>query len=336
MRFLLPIVLLSLASCTHHAFQSSDSCTRIPLYSFPCTDSPILKADIDGKRYALQIDTGANTAFKLQKRVLDQIHNKEPKGMSNGSDIKGNQYEEPQFLLPEVKFEDLKAEGALAEEESVFFRTHGSKIWPPPEAYDRRTRKQLNDIDGRIGNDVFRAFSTCYFDISRSVLFVAKGIENIQRNCSLEGFIEVPIEISKGWTIISAETELGTKKFLLDTGASVSVFRKSVIDTIHAEELHDGIWEFNTTLSFGGCDFGKKKFWVFQFPEKISEFDGVLGMDFLKEHAICLDFQNNKAFIQPTKNRFWNRLSRFFANCISNSYLGLIVRGPLCAISFIE
>jgi len=57
----------------------------------------------------------------------------------------------------------------------------------------------------------------------------------------------------------------------------------------------------SSRLVLGGEDFGKKSLYLVDFTEKITEIDGCIGMDFLKQHVLYLDFKNNLAYIDKKK-----------------------------------
>ena len=85
----------------------------------------------------------------------------------------------------------------------------------------------------------------------------------------------------------------GVKKFLLDTGATLSVYRES--DSQSSDSIR-------FRMNIEGYDFGGWDFLPYPITSDLaSELDGVLGIDFFKTHVICFDFQEKYLYIHKTK-----------------------------------
>ena len=290
------LLLVGGISCSKDSASTSlsRSFCLIPLKFVSYTEAPLIDVDIDGVQYQLKIDTGSTTCFTLKKRVLDQIDSKEPIGTCKAYDFRGNSYEEPEYLIPKVTIGKLYIEPGIASEENYFFLTQGSKSGPPLKTLDRQTKKQLAHVDGRIGNGVFKSI-VCFFDFSREHLLIAEDINEFKKEGILNGYTEVPFELHKGLVILSAMTDLGPVKLLLDSGASVSILKGVSDEPIFVTHKIKH-------LTFGACEYGSWDFRLIPFTDKISDLDGILGADFFNKHAICLDFHNQVAYIQPPKS----------------------------------
>jgi len=144
----------------------------------------------------------------------------------------------------------------------------------------------------REATDHFFQQMDCFFDFPNSVMFVAKDIKVLQEDagCSFNGFMKTPFDLTHCGVVFSVETDLGINRFLLDTGSTWSLFKSSQVEKNGRSFTTD-------KFQIGEADFGKTKFWLYEFSDRL-EVDGVLGVDFFKKHAICLDFHNKIAYIK--------------------------------------
>ncbi len=271
---------LLFASCSSITTQDEN---QIPVHFLSCSDAPMVKVNIEGSEYVLMLDLGANVHLILKDRVLEKLHHKESVGISRAFDIQGNKYAQPEFKLESYQLGKITVENPIATEESLFFVTTGSRLiagWS-----DRRLRQQIKQIDGKVGSDFFLSSGRpCFLDMSRSLLSTGETLSELEEIYPLTGFVQKRLEIENGWLCVTLETNYGEKKFLIDTGAERSAIRKSPSDhkQVKLSLEHFGLW----------------RFYAVQFPEGIPPIDGILGIDFLKKHAICLDFSNHTIYIK--------------------------------------
>jgi hypothetical protein len=59
---------------------------------------------------------------------------------------------------------------------------------------------------------------------------------------------------------------------------------------------------FNTRkFSIGNNDFGSKNLFLYDIVPELQEIDGLLGMDFLKNHVVYIDYKSRTVYIQDNK-----------------------------------
>lgn len=273
---------------------------RIPIRFFPYSNVPKVQAEIEGKQYSLLLDMGFSKQIDLKRKWIDQI--KDIKKIENAKffDVKGSEYEVSGFFIPKVVLkEGVTFSNGSINEISPAFHIDGATLWP--ESGWKRWQKylQFQAIDGSIGWPAFQK-AVCLFDFSRSVLFVAERIDSLM-NCkgySGEDFVAAPFELKNFGAVLAFETDLGVKHLLLDTGATHSCLRESLVPKEAATEFaKDKRLYVNRKLSCGGQDLGSNFFVLFDITEKL-DVDGILGFDFFEDRAVCLDFPNKMAYIQ--------------------------------------
>jgi len=291
-------------------------CFRIPLTYFSFSEAAIAQIEIEQQPFSLVVDTGANFCFALQKKCLNKIENKKSIEPSKGIDLKGNTYIEETYQVPLIKIERMKIEDVPVKEKSLQFilnRGLSSEI-------TGRERNQIEYIHGNIGNRFFDNF-VCFFDLNTPVLFLSRNLQNINKLHSLAGFTEITFESTpNGFVILEFETDFGLKRMFLDSGTSHSILKKSEIDQKFPIRFKDSLsYITSRTFNIKGSNLGAWDFYLYEFTDKFSErFDGVLGIDFFKDHMICIDYQNNKAYIKaynkPFK-KFWTTICRILIDC---------------------
>jgi hypothetical protein len=271
-------------------------CVKIPV-SFLSPNDPLVKVVIEEKTYTFLIDTGSSHILDLHKRVLDQIREKEFIKIDQYSDLQGTCYPVSNFRIPTVTLHhNLKLDGVNAYEEHIDFLTKGTN-GGKPRSFSGKIKEQIRMffIDGRLGWPAFEQ-TACLFDFHKNSLFLAKDAKTLQNEklFNPEEFIQVPLEFSRCGPVLSIQTEWGIKKFLLDTGASYSAYKESAVQSSD---------QIRFTLNIKGSDFGQWDFWPYPITsDLLTELDGVLGIDFFKNHVICFDFQQRYIYIRKPKN----------------------------------
>jgi len=271
---------------------------RLPVQLLKPLDDALVKIEISGYSYSMLVDLGSSETLSLQHRYIKKTKKKKKLEASKFINIKGIVYKTKNYLIPSAKIGNFKFCNVKLSEEaeidcSTFSRSEATK--------NRMKRRKRQFIDGVIGRPLFLNFD-CFFDIPNSEIVLAKSMDALinEAGCSLEHFVQVPFDLKKEGIILSVQTDLGEKKLLLDTGATQSVLRASIVENKLAKEDEPGKWVFESkSLVFNGTDLGNCEFLLYEFTEYLTAIDGILGIEFFKKHTICLDFHNHVAYIQP-------------------------------------
>lgn len=274
----------------------SDDCIQIAVSFVPFSYKPLIKVGIQGINYKIMLDTGSSHALDLHTRVLEQIQGKEFIQTGQYYDMHGTGYPVSKFQIPEITLHhNLRFNRIIAYEENIDFLTKGTNAGRPRSILGKiKNQLGLFLIDGRLGWPSFEQV-ICLFDFHNGSLFLAKNMEALQKEdiFTPEDFIKAPLELSRCGPILSVQTELGTKKFLLDTGSSHSVYRES--------DLQSGD-KISFTMMLDSHNIGNWDFWPYPITsDHIGEIDGVLGIDFFKTHVVCFDFQEKHIYIHKDK-----------------------------------
>lgn len=289
--------LLSVLFFVVSPFYAKGLLIKIPVRFDPRSEFPLLEVKIDEKKYVLGLDWGIYLAWVLEQDALEEINDKIPEGTCSYRDMKGNLYSAPTFRLPLIEIGNLHLHQALGAKENEEFKTVGSIVWP---SLKKESAKLSERIHGTIGREAFRDWNIL-FDFPHLSLYLSqKEISDFRKEnwLILHQVIEIPFEENKNGTIVSLETDLGSTRFMLDTGSTHSCLRSSRVKRENAKEVRPEKWVFTSQkFGFGDIDFGKKEFFLFEFTSILNDVDGILGVDFFKHHIIYLDYKNKKVLI---------------------------------------
>lgn len=263
--------------------------TEIPVRFFPFKDRPIISLTIENQTYRVLVDLGSSHPLDLQKRALNKLKKKKNLGLSHYKGIRGNRYEVQQYLLPEMQFNRLKIQNVSGFEESPHF-LKDAKTWKSSGWIDAfKDYLENNWIDGRVGWNLFKQ-GISLFDFAGNRLILAKDRETLFQEApySLDDFMLIPLEIHDWGITIQLDTDHKKQTFLLDTGATQSILKKTSSPLVLQK------------LGIGSQNFGPWKFTPFAYSDFFA-CDGILGIDFFKKHTICLDFSEKVILLK--KNR---------------------------------
>lgn len=284
------------------------SLTPIPIQFFSYSKLPVIEAVIEGKKYYLELDTGSAGDLVLKEEILDQMTKKEV-GLIKTVDINGNIYENFEFWIPNLKIYDLNFDSVVARQENMDFLKEGCVVRASPSNHQKLNQQRHANIAGRIGWGILGK-KQWYFDFSHSLLWMVDDLDQLKKEVKDFPFsdsIEVPFEIEKRGIVLSVETNVGVKKFMLDTGACVSCLRECLVPKGAGKEFEPGKRMLLSDVKIGGKDFGRYSFFLYEFSPLI-DVDGILGLQFFERNSIYLDFQNKKAMIAPAKRSLWASL----------------------------
>ena len=299
-RFFL-LLLVGISSCFLQA--SSKKSTKIPVLFTSNSFDPIVFAEIDGKKYFLLFDIGMSNKLSLENLILRQRNVDLLDKVNVTYDFKGNIYNSPTYIIPNIRVGPIFLQTCEAVEENLDFYTN-TGLWT-----NSRTIKRL--YHGRIGRKFFEN-SCVLVDFPNSAIFIEKNMEELKKNgtIDIENFYQVHFFINKGVVYITIQTELGQHNVVFDTGASFSILNQKIVAPEQIMRTSSGKAYFSSKkLQINGCDFLDWDFAVTQISDSVGT-DGFIGVDFFLEHAVCFDFQNNIAYIQKPGNFFitqWQR-----------------------------
>lgn len=252
------------------------------------------EVEIEGNKYIVQLDTGDSSSLLLRKEAVEKIKNKQEVQKKITYNLRGDRMESPCFILPSIEIHALEFSNVVLREEDKNDRLVFSET--TNEDTLKKTIEEDSHIDGCIGRGILTRYNL-YIDPRRSLYFHLTD----KKPSFLSQFIEVPFEMDKDGIVLLIDTNLGTKKLVLDTGASHSFIKREQIPQNLQTPMkdHPEMMQFIAEkILIAGKNFGLKRFVLIDFPSLAVGFDGILGMDFFKRYITYLDFQNKKIYFK--------------------------------------
>ncbi len=270
----------------------TDQYTRLPI-SFSSSKTPIIAVKIGNMDSNLKLDLGSKMELELDPNVLSQLQ-KHPKAPTTWKDAKGNCYETPSYILPRVEIGSFKYHQVSATEDSQEFHNN-VLLWSGTQEQEEPVPHQ-----GTIGRPLLKD-KVLFLDFpSRAMVICSKLDQLVREKISPRNWHKIPLQISRFGIILSIETDLGPKRFVLDTGCTVSLIRTPQLEELSLGEQRYGMKTIvSSKFALDDEEFGPKRLYLFDITSEVSEIDGILGMDFLSEHRIVLDLPHQMAYIEP-------------------------------------
>jgi hypothetical protein len=250
---------------------------------------PALSTKIEGKTYLLGFDLGSKFSLSLSKSILDSMNEKGICGEAHWQDAKGNFYASPSYRIPSVKIGDLVLTDVVARQENDFYKFN-TTLW------DDGVKEQHH---GSLGRPLLEK-TNLLLDFQHSIMIASNDRQQLQKmGYNLKNMTRVPFQKGEnGIIVIRSETDAGTLKLCLDTGSTITLIRASRLSDQKCTIEERGFSVCSTKrFLIGNKDFGAKNLFLYDLSPEFLEIDGVLGMDFLKNHIIYIDYKNEMIYL---------------------------------------
>jgi len=261
---------------------------------FTAGNTPCIEVIIENKKYPMVVDLGSKFQMSMRPNVLKKIY-KRSSGTASWINIKGKRHQYPQYIISNIEIGSLMFK-EITTVEKPFKASY--VLWSDP---DESKLEKFIEPAGYLGKSLLEKMNLL-FDLAQARMIVTNSLKKLQKEgYDIKNFVKVPLEITDKSVLIQVKTEFGFVKLGLDTGATRSCLRASLLEEKTSETTYHGI--ATTTLNkvvIGGHDFGKLEPYILDIANEITStgIDGVLGMDFFREHIIYLDFSKKTAYIK--------------------------------------
>lgn len=297
-RSVILILLITIAGYLAWLFYNKNSTgIKIPI-TMSLANTPVIPLDIQGKQILLDLDYGSKFQLTLSKLILDNL-NKESQGSLITRDGKGNTYESNAFLLPQVSIGNRAFSKVIAKElEEEFVKN--TTLYTNMSDTDL-----LNGKNGSIGRGILATMSLLV-DFCHHFLLEVKDLNTlIKSGLFPKSYIVVPCREGRTGLILDVNTDLGLIRLSLDTCATHSLIRSSSAHDLTLLENRYGMDKMTSEkFVIEGTDFGRTDLYLYDITPELEEIDGVLGMDFLKNRVLYIDYPNKMLYIGVSENFF--------------------------------
>ena len=206
----------------------------------------MIEMEIEGEAYPLIVDLGYFAQMTLDDEILQKV-NKKPYGISQFKDFKNNHYESKNHLVPEIKIGNFSFIEVVVEEQNEAFEKN---------IVIRKSTKKPSKRRGTIGRALLKR-KNILLDFPHSRLALIDN-DNHQIGYPIENMLKVPFEMTFSGVVLNIETDLGEKKFLVDTGTTGIVIRSSLCNAEECQKDFDELNYFTSSqFVIGGKNFGE-------------------------------------------------------------------------------
>lgn len=290
---LLLLVLGSLGPALYLTWQqhiATATCVKLPVNLSFC-NTPIIDAVIDGRVCSLMFDLGSKFDLTLDGEFLKKI-NTEQRSFVEWKNWKGTPFEGKSFLIPNVNLSGLLWTNVIASE-AIHREKSESLLWnDDPQKY------KDDEYMGTVGFPILERTNLC-LDLYHRSIYCCKSLKMLQKlKICPNNMVKVRFKIENKHIVVGAETDIGRLDLVLDTGATLSMIKSKSDREVALQKDQRGFSFYQTShFLLAGKNFGKLKILVFDEFLDCKEIDGLLGMNFLENHIVYIDYPNRCIYV---------------------------------------
>lgn len=251
---------------------------------------PYVQVNIEGWEYCLVLDLGYAGEATLAYGGLAEIRGKVFEKTVITGGFLGTKYKQNIYRIPELKIHRMKFDSVLLEEESTELHIDS--------ALDQATVDLPEFTAGALGSLLFRNTCLC-IDLYSSMMAFSDSFETVKRELKpVHPFVAVPFQFINGWIEFDLETSEGKLHCMLDTGSTRNHIDSPNVENIPIKDFSKNEKQLQI-VQIGNRDFGPITFSPIplKYPTKI---DAILGVEFLLEHIVVIDFIKHELYIRRT------------------------------------
>lgn len=265
---------------------------------FEASDLPYVDVMIEGMNYSLIIDLGSRLEMDIYSDVLKRL-NKSPYGTEEWKNFQGKDSKHQTYILPKVELGSLVLKNSVVVELPAKER-QDYLIWKDPTQ-----KKQPSETVGYLGRGLLKKMNFL-LDIQQAKMILTNSLNKLRDNgYNLDSFIKIPFTLTSKGIVIEVKTDLGSMKLLLDTGTTWTMLHEFLYpQNTEKKASCYGFPVFTSSeFSMSGTDFGNQDLYFLTMTKELHDIDGLIGMDFIKNHVMYLDFSANVLYIQKPVER---------------------------------
>jgi hypothetical protein len=259
---------------------------------FCSANLPEVEIEIEDKKYMVMLDLGFVGNLSLLDTLVEDIKKKTPIKTTSRWGFKGEERQANIYHIPEISIGRLIFNNVKLETESETDRQNTVVL---------KTKNSSTDHSvGKLGWNLFNNI-TLFLDLGRDNIAICDSLETFKLyGCPLDSFIKVPFYDDRNLIEFEAITPKGPLRCMLDSGSTCNFINqdlpkgKSIQSVIKDKKR---FIEFST-FHLGSQNFGKTVFRPLPIDLPI-HIEAILGMDFLFNHRVFIDFKNNEIYFSP-------------------------------------
>jgi hypothetical protein len=264
--------------------------SRIPVVFGPA-NIPRTEVEIQGRKHLLEIDFGSKFQLVLNNDILSSLK-KDSHETLQGRDARGNTYTSPAYHLQKIQIGNRIFKDVIVKEHDKDYILN-SVIY-----IEKDKNEVFKDKVGVIGRALLEKMNLL-LDFQNSVMIECENISDLERiGYRVNTLIPVSFDVGRTGLILTINTTIGKVRLSLDTGSTVSMIRSSFVKEDVPKRREFGLSCIDTQMfEIGNRDFGRMNLYLYDITPELHEIDGLLGMDFLKNHIIYIDQKHRMIYV---------------------------------------
>lgn len=262
----------------------------IQIAKFSLAELPCINATIEENQFLLKLDLGFRGDLCIEKEKTASLSGKSFIGEKYMFGVRGNKYQHDVYQIPKLKIKNATFSPIRLIEEHSDFVKEVSFIRDKNEIIKR-------EEDGKIG---WELFCTCklLLNFEKDQIAVCNSIDLLNENgYPIETYTKTPLLLERGLVEFETLTSNGPLRCVLDTGCTGNILHT---DLDPDKSIDVAIWEEDNRLEHPSFKIGEAEFGPVSFhrmPIKLPiHVDAILGMEFLKNHVVFLDFEEKTVY----------------------------------------
>ncbi len=257
----------------------------IPIAKFTQSDLPCLNVEIEDKEFLALLDLGYTRYVSAAVDISNKISEKTFLRTSTNWGFRGTPWFHKIYQIPLMHLGGLTFSPIPLDEENDGQRQEGV-IVKSQDAPAVLTQ-------GKLGWKLFKDMAL-YLDLDHDTMTACDSLETFQKQGhSLAHFVKVPLILERELIEFEIGTPKGPLRCFLDTGCTSNHLQMHNKENIPLEELY---FDEQRIVRFPRFRIGNQQFGPLTFhPIPINipiRTQAVLGMDFLFDHKVFIDFKN--------------------------------------------
>lgn len=294
--------ILFVSSCSHsESNQSAQNPTvvtqkksfffSVPITKLTETQCPCINAEIESQSFLMKLDLGFSGHVSIQDDQLDLIAEKNFLCEKKIRGARNKRYSTTVYQIGRAKIGKMTFLKPQLQTNSQEF-LHDATF----------AMNQTNSIAKEIGTLGWELFqnTNLLIDIAKKRIAFCNSLDALeQEGYPIENFAKTPIILENGLVKFYLDTPEGTLLSTIDTGSTWNIINR---DLPNNQSLDSFLCDPENIVELSCCkinefDFGVTKFHA--FPIKMAaQVDTILGMSFIKKHAVFFDFINGIIYIE--------------------------------------
>lgn len=277
-------------------------CDVWPIYISPYDLLPHIEVQIEGQNHSFLLDLGSKFEASIRTPLLESLQHKKHLGEASWTGIKGNFYRTKNYRIRKVKIGNTIFKNFPAKQEDDKFLLTDAVFHDPKIQTEE---EYLTYSIGSIGRPIL-SYTNLLLDFPNSQICATNSLDQLKAlGYQVDSWHKITFTLDRG-IVLDVTTDFGQNRFLLDTGASFSFLDQTLAPPTSPEQAEkEPLTIASSTCFFEGIDYGSLRFRPIPWPEIGKGLHGIIGMDFLKDHVLYIDYKKRHILLghkQRVKN----------------------------------